>query len=182
MHPWLVWSWQIEIHGNPYFGTFRAGRCTSSLVQRWLRYSWGQWCFALLMQNMWIYCGAGFDLRVLETLTVVEQLFYCTVCTIFPLWTVVTRLFYIRRNVSCQNKSTSDTLLWNLFVVLFLSNTWRGIQTNTVLFHWHTRSNLYLSPSVQVGQNTHSKAQGIIHFCLPTQNLGNPCFLPPWGM
>ena len=38
-----------------------------------------------LMQNMWIYCGAGFDLRVLETLTVVEQLFYCTVCTIFPL-------------------------------------------------------------------------------------------------
>ena len=50
-----------------------------------MRYSWGQWCFALLMQNMWIYCGAGFDLRVLETLTVVEQLFYCTVCTIFPL-------------------------------------------------------------------------------------------------
>ena len=29
---------------------------TSSLEQRWLHYCWGQWCFALLMQNMWICC------------------------------------------------------------------------------------------------------------------------------
>ena len=60
-------------------------------------------------------CGftavVGFDLRVLETLTVVEQLFLLYCMYNLPLVNRSHKTTLCYRNVSCQNNSASNTFL-----------------------------------------------------------------------
>jgi hypothetical protein len=132
--------------------------CTSSLVQRWLHYCWGHWCFALSMQNMWI-C-----LRVLETSVCrVEQIvsMYCMynlLCEPF-----ITRLVSHGSEPfveTCNNNHSGShaffscsifhagknqlLIFWSLFVFCFVKHLTNFTNKQGYL-HWHTRLILYLA-------------------------------------